>query len=323
MQIAIIGAGLSGLSCATQLKTRGHQVTVFEKSRGPSGRASTRKADDWQADHGAQYFTARSPEFQTVTAQWIDQGIVSPWAGRIMSLEKGSLRKSESVVRMVGQPGMTAMARSLAQDIDLRLMHTITELKACDSSWQIESKEHGLHPDRFDRVVFAIPAPQLQPFQLLFSEAICQAIHRVVFDPCLALMLQYDSPLDLGFDGLFANDAEVSWVSRNNSKPGRSGKESWVVHLTPAASQAHWESPVEIVGAVADQFLQRHGAPCASAVTLHRWRYALAHSGPEIHSMLDAATGLAICGDWLSGGRIEGAWVSGQHAAAQICAAFE
>ena len=55
---AIIGAGLAGLSCAQALLLAGHTVHVFDKSRGPSGRMSTRRAEGaagpWQCDHGAQ-----------------------------------------------------------------------------------------------------------------------------------------------------------------------------------------------------------------------------------------------------------------------------
>ena len=36
-------AGIAGLSCATALQQAGHTVTVFDKSRGPAGRMSTRR----------------------------------------------------------------------------------------------------------------------------------------------------------------------------------------------------------------------------------------------------------------------------------------
>ena len=45
--VAIIGAGLAGLSCATQLQAKGLKVQTFEKSRSPSGRMSTRIGGDW------------------------------------------------------------------------------------------------------------------------------------------------------------------------------------------------------------------------------------------------------------------------------------
>ena len=69
--VAIIGAGLAGLSCATRLQAQGFEVHVFEKSRGPSGRMSTRNGENWSADHGAQYFTARDPLFIEELKTWV------------------------------------------------------------------------------------------------------------------------------------------------------------------------------------------------------------------------------------------------------------
>ena len=74
-RVAIIGAGIAGLSCATQLARHGCAVSVFDKSRGPAGRMSTRRGEGWQCDHGAQYFTARSPEFRAEVARWQAAGV--------------------------------------------------------------------------------------------------------------------------------------------------------------------------------------------------------------------------------------------------------
>ena len=46
--IAVIGAGMAGLSCARHLQEAGCRVTVFDKARGPGGRMSTRRGDGWQ-----------------------------------------------------------------------------------------------------------------------------------------------------------------------------------------------------------------------------------------------------------------------------------
>ncbi|MFM2034129.1 MAG: hypothetical protein RJA32_764, partial [Pseudomonadota bacterium] len=61
--VAVIGAGISGAACAFELQSLGFEVQVYEKSRGASGRLSTRRTETWSADHGAQYFTARDPLF--------------------------------------------------------------------------------------------------------------------------------------------------------------------------------------------------------------------------------------------------------------------
>ncbi|MFP4174065.1 MAG: phytoene desaturase family protein, partial [Candidatus Hydrogenedentota bacterium] len=50
--IAIIGAGLGGLSAAIHLRVRGHEVTVFEKEDAPGGRASRIVQDGFTFDVG-------------------------------------------------------------------------------------------------------------------------------------------------------------------------------------------------------------------------------------------------------------------------------
>ena len=59
--IAIIGAGMAGVTCARTLRQAGHKVTIFEKSRGLGGRMATRASAFGSFDHGAQYFTVRDP----------------------------------------------------------------------------------------------------------------------------------------------------------------------------------------------------------------------------------------------------------------------
>ena len=69
-RIAVIGAGIAGLSCATELQGAGVTVRIFEKSRGPGGRMSTRRGEAWPCDHGAQFFTAQDPEFLAELIRW-------------------------------------------------------------------------------------------------------------------------------------------------------------------------------------------------------------------------------------------------------------
>ena len=65
MRIAIVGAGLAGLSCAQALRAGGADVQLFDKGRGVGGRMATRRVDTPLGpatfDHGAQFLTAHDP----------------------------------------------------------------------------------------------------------------------------------------------------------------------------------------------------------------------------------------------------------------------
>ena len=69
-EIAIVGAGISGLMAATYLAEKGKNSVLFDKGRGPGGRMSTRRFSEFRLDHGAQFFTVRDPRFEKYVQNW-------------------------------------------------------------------------------------------------------------------------------------------------------------------------------------------------------------------------------------------------------------
>jgi oxygen-dependent protoporphyrinogen oxidase len=56
--IAIIGAGIAGLTAAYFLKKSGYTVTVYEASNRVGGRMTTDKVNDCLIDRGAQFLSS-------------------------------------------------------------------------------------------------------------------------------------------------------------------------------------------------------------------------------------------------------------------------
>lgn len=85
MKVGVIGAGMAGLACAQALTGAGFGVVVIDKGRGAGGRMSSRRLatslGEVSFDHGAQYFTARTPEFVAQVRRWASDGTVAVWTG--------------------------------------------------------------------------------------------------------------------------------------------------------------------------------------------------------------------------------------------------
>ncbi|MBC7822907.1 MAG: FAD-dependent oxidoreductase, partial [Candidatus Parcubacteria bacterium] len=64
--IAVIGAGVAGLTCAQQLHQAGYRVVVIEKSRGMGGRLATRRLQGTHADHGVCYLKPKDDRFKAL-----------------------------------------------------------------------------------------------------------------------------------------------------------------------------------------------------------------------------------------------------------------
>ena len=63
MEIAVLGAGISGLSVARMLKEKGHSVIVYEKNPNAGGLARTRVTNGYTYDmHGGHIFNSKHPE---------------------------------------------------------------------------------------------------------------------------------------------------------------------------------------------------------------------------------------------------------------------
>jgi renalase len=328
LHFAVVGAGLAGLSCATALQQGGCAVTVFDKSRGPAGRMSTRRGDGWQCDHGAQYFTARDPAFRAEVARWQRAGAAALWTPRLQVLGGAMAPLSDAAARQgaperfVGTPRMTAPATLLASGLRLHCGMAVDAIVRRDARWHLSVAGELLAGDGYDGVLLAVPAPQAAPLLVSVAPDLAALDAAAEMLPGWALMLRYDTPQQMPFDAAFVNQGPLRWIARDSSKPGRHGAESWLLHASAAWSALHLERDEEAVAALLLAEFALLGGAAPAAWSAHRWRYAstlAAHHGGCVWRA-DAALGL--CGDWLNGGKVEGAWLSGRALAGLALAAW-
>ncbi|GGK07458.1 NAD(P)/FAD-dependent oxidoreductase [Pseudomonas matsuisoli] len=319
--IAIIGAGLAGLSAAQALQAAGQPVQLFDKSRGSGGRMASKRNDFVTLDLGAQYFTARDRRFAETVQQWRESGWVAEWTPTLYQLDDGVLSPSpDEQVRWVGTPRMSAITRGLLRDVPVKFSCRITEVFKGDEHWMLQDAE-GESYGPFSHVIIAIPAPQATTL-LSAAPTLASTAAGVIMEPTWAVALGFDEPLATRIEGCFVHDEPLDWLARDRSKPGRDCKlDTWVLHAASAWTRKHLDTPKDqVIEHLYGAFAELIGCvvPAPSFAIAHRWLYARPAGAHQWGALADADLGLYACGDWCLAGRVEGAWLSGQDAARRL-----
>ncbi|GAB5456103.1 MAG: FAD-dependent oxidoreductase [Henriciella sp.] len=315
MKIAIIGAGLSGLTLAKRL-ARTHDVSVYEKARGPGGRMSTRRADPFAFDHGAQYFTVETDRFEAFLSPFRTSGLVTTWPKAIERVGGARLSDKE---KLVASPGMNSICKKLAADLTLHSQAHIDDLMRAGDHWILVDKD-GVETGLFDWVISSAPSVQTAA---LFPDAFSgqAALANTEMTGCFALMLGFETPLDLPWTALKSGTAPIGWMAVNSTKPGRPEPYSILIQSDNEWAEAHLEDDQDAIRTAllaAGSDLARVDLSTASHQVLHRWRYAATRTPAGAPYLIDPALRLAACGDWCLGGKVEAAFLSASQLADQF-----
>ncbi len=332
MRIAIIGAGIAGLTAGRELAKAGHEVTVIEKSRGLGGRLATRRAgktSETKLDHGTSYFTANSPEFMGFVSELLEKELVKVWGDTIWQYDGLQLldvmpnRVEES--KYIAVDGMNSIGKYLARWVDI-----FSEIKAggltffganrrTKRPWMVNLTNY----DTFeaDAVIVATPAAQAYGIIQTCQDEVdtlklIREIDEIEYDSTLTLLAGYEKKEEPEWDMITCQDDIIQSVTNENSKRKKLTEQALVVHSTPGFARQNRESDPDLV---AEKMLKSLGqiagdwAASPDWNQIHYWRYSKARNPiqrpyMEIES-LDAP--LALVGDYFNGNTVDHAYCSG------------
>ena len=310
IDIVVIGAGMSGIACARALRAAGLPVRLIDKGRGIGGRVATRRAiiagNSITFDHGAQY---------------LDQ---SQNAANIAALGHESVAEwhlAEGNSRLVGVPGMAALPKVLAYDLDVTLNTRVETVKERANVYEIET-EAG--KTTASHTVITIPAPQLTPV-LGETHVIVQQASRVLMRPCFTLMAAFSHDTVAPFVTKRAANSVLTWIARNDTKPGRSkAYQTWIAqaHLDWSTTNIDVDRS-EIKAQMLDLLCSDLGVDPTKLcyADLQAWRYGLVEK-PLGQSFVKYRS-LWAGGDWCCGPKVQDAWQSGADIAANVLHTME
>lgn len=314
--VLIIGAGISGLLCAAELRKAGKSVRLLDKGRGLGGRMATRRMAGGRLDHGAQFFTVRDPRLQTYADEWLQAGVIKEWFRNFPEDNN-----TDGYPRYCGRTGMTDVPKLLAEELDVQRSQQVTELARDTDVW-IARSEQG---DSFLAQELVITAPLPQALNLLdmtglrYANSDMEALRAVRYERGLATLAILDGPSGIPAPGaLKLQEAPLSWIGDNQQKGISPDVSAVTIHADADFAEKHWDSPNEIRGPL----MLEAAAPYLKTKVLefncHRWGFTTPINPWHELYYRNAALSLTLAGDSFGGPRIEGAALSGIEAASAL-----
>jgi len=325
--VLVVGAGLTGLMAANLLQKQGIDVALFEQAHTVGGRLDTVSIGPGRADLGAQFFTARTPEFQNWVHQWEMEKIVYLWS---MGWSHGSLETShDGHPRYAVHGGMRALAEHLAHDLDRLFLNTrIATVTPTNNDWLVQDEDGDIYTCA--TLLLTAPVPQsLAPLQsgaTRLSTDDLTILESIQYDRCLCGVFWIDGAVHLPEPGAVQMpDSPIIWIADNRHKGISREAALLTVHASPKTSHQLWSLPDN--EALAE--LRAATRPYVDArakireAHLKRWNYSLPHHiHPEPYLMAENLPPLVFAGDAFGGPRVEGAALSGVAAARAILEDF-
>ena len=311
MRVAIVGAGLSGLVAGRRLVDAGVDVTLVDKGRAPGGRLATRRIGDATLDHGAQFFTVRTPAFQRQVDDWIGRGLVSIWSHGFVS--------DDGHARYVAVNGMNSLAKDLAVGLDVRCSTMAFAIRPADTgdaapTWQVVIDDASTVDS--DAVIVTTPLPQA--FSLLVDSGIDldEALIRTDYDRTIALLATLDgAPAIPAPGGVQTPNPDVAFVADNHAK-GVSAAPAITLHASASWSEEHWDDDLDDLRALLLELSSSWiGDASIVEAQVKKWRFATPRSPWPDPCWVAPGGTIVLAGDAFDGPRVEAAHNSGLAAA--------
>jgi predicted NAD/FAD-dependent oxidoreductase len=280
---------------------------------------ATRRVEDAVFDHGAQFFTVRSPEFRKMVAEWREADVAVEWC-RGFSIN-GEVTPSDNHPRYRGKAGMTDIAKFLGgRDVDLG--QRVLSVGLQGSGWRAITESGEVF--EADSLVLTAPVPQslalLDAGNYALPPDIRHELEIIAYDPCIAVLALLESASALPRPGAIQFDSEpVSWMADNHMKGISPRPGAVTIHAGPKFSRSHWEADDMTVANLLLKSVHQWLGSSVESYQVQRWRYSKVvknHPWPCVG--IESPAPLVFAGDAFAGAKIEGAALSGLAAARHL-----
>ena len=308
----VIGSGISGATIANLLNKK-YSVDLFDKARGPGGRASFKRLDKVKGfDHGTQYISPKTLEFKRFIEKLIKKKILKNWRGKHLFLNKNK-KETKNHKKIIGRKGNNDISKHLLKNIKCNYFYELKKIDYKEKKWLL-TFSNG-EKKIYDKLILTCPFEQLYKLSKKFiKNPFIKS--KVKMDANITVMIVVKKSKS-NISSYFFGDKILGWAAKENSKKRfKSNFDLWTLQSTYNWANKKINKNKENKDlhsqVLIDHFFKLTGIKKTKILHSlnHGWKYSSNSNPLKIKSFWDPSINLGVCADWFVGPRFEAGWLS-------------
>ena len=308
----VIGSGISGATIANLLNKK-FQVNLYDKGRGPGGRASFKRVKGQIGfDHGTQYFSPKTIEFKKFANRLIKIKILKKWSGNHIFLNSKK-KENKKHIKIIGKKGNNDICKFLLKKVKCFYQSEVKKIYYKNKLWFLLFTDGKIRT--YKGVILTCPFPQLKKLSEKFINN--KFIKRKLkMDANITVMIAIKknkkSPSSFLFD-----DPVLGWAGNENTKKRFKSKyDLWTLQSTFKWANKNIDKNKKNLKKnskiLIDKFFKLTKIKKTKVIYSinHGWKYSSNSKPLKIRSYWDPQKKIGVCADWFIGPRLESGWMS-------------
>ena len=308
----VIGSGISGSTIANLLAKK-NLVDVYDKGRGPGGRASFKRIKNKIGfDHGTQYFSPKTSEFKKFVNSLIKKKILKEWEGNHVFLNTKK-KENKKHVKIIGKNGNNDICKYLLKKIKCYYQSEVKKIYYKEKQWFLLFNNGNVKS--YKSIILTCPFPQLK---MLVKNLIKKSFikKKLKMDANITVMIAIQKSKNSPSSFLF-DDPVLGWAGNENTKKRFKSKyDLWTLQSTFKWAnkniKKNKENSIKNSKILIKKFFELTKIDKSKTYYMinHGWRYSSNSKPFKINSYWDPKKKLGVCADWFVGPRLESGWIS-------------
>ncbi|MDC3155832.1 NAD(P)-binding protein [Candidatus Pelagibacter sp.] len=308
----VIGSGISGATIANLLNKK-FQVNLYDKGRGPGGRASFKRVKGQIGfDHGTQYFSPKTIEFKKFTNRLIKIKILKKWSGNHIFLNSKK-KENKKHIKIIGKKGNNDICKFLLKKVKCFYQSEVKKIYYENKLWFLLFTDGKIRT--YKGVILTCPFPQLKKLSEKFINNTFIK-RKLKMDANITVMIAIKKNKKSPSSFLF-NDPVLGWAGNENTKKRFKSKyDLWTLQSTFKWANKNIDKNKKNLKKnskiLIDKFFKLTKIKKTKVFFSinHGWKYSSNSKPLKIRSYWDPQKKIGVCADWFIGPRLESGWIS-------------